>query len=444
MATSSVNIDLPGEMICPGDPEYDSVRQVFNGMIDRRPLVVLRCREPAEVVRGVAFARERELPLAVRGGGHNVAGNAVCDDGITIDLSLMKDLRIDPEARTAVADAGLTLGEFDRGCQTHGLATPLGVVSMTGIAGLTLGGGLGWLNAKHGLSCDNLLAAEVVTADGRIVRAGPQDDEDLLWGLQGGGGNFGIVTSFRYQLHPVSSVLAGGISYPWARMREVMRFYRDFMLGAPDELTTAMSLGLDQTRSPVLNIAVCWSGPPDVGEQVLRPLRSFGPPLAVSIAQMPYVSWQSAPDPGFPPRQQHYWKAGWLRDITDAVIEILIDFVPRMPSVTSGVGLQRMRGAAARVDPTATAFAHRAEQDDLLILSQWPDPADSERNIAWTKELFAALSPHLNAAYINNLGSEGLERVRAAYGLNFERLLSLKRTYDPDNIFRLNQNIPPD
>ncbi|MDQ2708512.1 MAG: FAD-binding oxidoreductase [Actinomycetota bacterium] len=444
MTASPLSANLPGEVIRRGDPAYDSARAVFNGMIDRYPLVIVRCREPGEVVRGVEFARERALPLAVRGGGHNVAGNAVCDDGVVLDLSPMKNLRIDQRSLTAVAGPGLTLGEFDRGSQAHGLATPLGIVSMTGIAGLTLGGGLGWLNGKYGLSCDNLLGAELVTANGRIVRAGPQDDEDLLWGLRGGGGNFGIVTSFRYRVHPVTTVLAGGMSYPWSRLRDVLKGYAELMHGAPDELATAVSVGLDPTRNPVLNIALCWCGPPDEGERVIRPLRSLGPPLAVSIESMPYVDWQSTPDPGFPLGQQHYWKAGWLRHITEDVIDVLEDFIPRMPSVASGVGLQRMRGVAARVEPSATAFANRVEQDDLLILSQWEDPSDSDRNITWTRELFAGLSPHLDkAAYVNNLGNEGPQRVRAAYGPNYERLLALKRVYDPDNLFRLNQNIAP-
>jgi hypothetical protein len=437
-------LDLPGDVVRRGDPGYDALRSVFNGMIDRRPAAILRCRNPEDVVRGVGFARDRALPLAVRGGGHNVAGNAVCDDGLVLDLSAMKDLRVDPTDRVAVAGPGLTLGEFDRGTQEHGLATPLGVVSMTGIAGLTLGGGLGWINGKHGLSCDNLLGADVVTADGRVVRAGLDGDDELLWGLRGGGGNLGVVTSFRYRLHPVTIVLAGGISYPWAGARAVLRDYAEFMASAPDELSTAVSVGLGPARAPTLTVAVCWCGPPEDGERALRPLTAIGPPLAVNVAPMPYLTWQSAPDAGFPLGQQHYWKAGWLPRITDAVVEILEDFVPRMPSVASGVGLQRMRGAAARVPSSATAFARRAEQDDLLILSQWPDPADSERNITWTRDLFDALSPHLDrAAYVNNLGTEGPERVRAAYGPNYEGLLALKRRYDPDNVFRLNQNIAP-
>jgi FAD/FMN-containing dehydrogenase len=294
MTTGALHVDLPGEVIRPGDATYDRLRAVFNGMIDRRPLAVLRCRDTAEVARGVAFAREHDLPLSIRGGGHNVAGHAVCDDGIMLDLSRRKDLRADPDRRIAQAGPGLTLGQLDRGTQQHGLATPLGVVSPTGIAGLTLGGGLGWLNGKHGLTCDNLLSADVVTANGEVIRASAEDNADLFWALRGGG-NFGVVTSFIYRLHPVGPVLAGGLSHPWTRVREALRFHHDFMAAAPDELSTAVSLALDPTTgAPVITIAVCYCGPHDEGERVLRPLRAFGPPLDDTIAPVPYLAWQSA------------------------------------------------------------------------------------------------------------------------------------------------------
>ena len=445
MTTGALHVDLPGEVIRPGDATYDRLRAVFNGMIDRRPLAVLRCRDTADVARGVAFAREHDLPLSIRGGGHNVAGHAVCDDGIMLDLSRMKDLRVDPDRRIAQAGPGLTLGELDRGTQQHGLATPLGVVSPTGIAGLTLGGGLGWLNGKHGLTCDNLLSADVVTANGEVIRASAEDNADLFWALRGGGGNFGVVTSFTYRLHPIGPVLAGGLSHPWTRVREALRFHHDFMAAAPDELSTAVSLALDPTTgAPVITIAVCYCGPHDEGERVLRPLRAFGPPLDDTIAPVPYLAWQSAPDANFPPGQLHYWKAGWLRHLTDAAIETIARFLPQIPSATSGLGLQRMGGAASRVAPSATAFAQRAEQYDFLILSQWPNSNDSARNVEWTRAFFTAMQPHLeSAAYVNNLGTEGQERVRAAYGDNYPRLAELKRTYDPSNVFRLNQNIAP-
>ncbi len=270
------------------------------------------------------------------------------------------------------------------------------------------------------------------------------ENPDLLWGLRGGGGNFGVVTSFTYRLHPVGPVLTGGLTYPWARAREVLRFHDDLLATAPDELTTAVSLALDPAGDPVLTIVACWCGPHDEGERVLRPLRDFGPPLADGIGVVPYLALQSAPDAGYPNGRQHYWKAGWLRHLSDAAIDTMTEFVTRMPSALSGVGMQRMRGAASRVAPSATAFAHRAEQYDFLILSQWPDARDSERNIEWTRALFAAMQPHLeDAVYVNNLGAEGDDRIRAAYGPNHPRLAALKRAYDPDNVFRLNQNIRP-
>jgi len=435
---------LRGEVVCPGDRGYDTARAVFNGMIDRRPLAVIRSVDASDVVRCIEFARLHGLPLSVRGGGHSVAGNAVRDGAVMLDLSGMKAVRVDPKTRTVRAEPGLTLGEFDRATQAFGLATTLGVVSVTGIAGLTLGGGLGWLNGRYGLACDNLISAHVATADGQLLRANAQENEDLFWGIRGGGGNFGVVTSFEYQLHPVDLVLAGGLSYPLGMAPLVLRFYDDFVKEAPDELSTAVSLALTPTGEPVVSIAVCYCGPIDEGEQVLRPLRTFQSPAEDGIQPMPYALLQSARDDGFPSGRLHYWKSGWLRELTDGAIETLMQFVPHMPSPTSGVGLQRMHGAASRIAPSATAFPHRAEQYDFLILSQWTDATDSDRNVEWTRALFEAMRPHLEeSVYVNNLGDEGPERVQAAYGENYPRLAALKGTYDPDNLFRANQNIDP-
>jgi hypothetical protein len=443
-ALRELRADLRGELICPQDSGYDDVRTVFNGMIDRRPLAVVRCAGATDVVAGIVFAREHDLVLSVRGGGHNVAGNAVCDGGLMLDLSDMKGLRVDPDRCTARAEPGLTLGEFDHGTQACGLATPLGVVSMTGIAGLTLGGGLGWLNGRHGLACDNLLSADIVTADGRLLTASDEVNEDLFWGIRGGGGNFGVVTSFEYRLHPVGAVLAGGLSYPLTTAPEVLRFYDDFVKAAPDELSTAVSFARTPAGEPMISIVACYCGPVDAGEQVLRPLRAFRSPLQDTIQPMPYQALQCAPDAGFPSGQRHYWKSGWLRHMTDEAIETLIRFIPQLPSPTTGVGLQHLHGAASRVDPSATAFPHRAEQYDFLILSQWPDAADSTRNIEFTRAFFEAMQPYLeDSVYVNNLGDEGQGRVQAAYGENYQRLATLKRKHDPTNLFRLNQNIEP-
>jgi FAD binding domain/Berberine and berberine like len=435
---------LRGELLRPEDGGYDRARAVFNGMVNRRPALIIRCVGVADVVRGVEFARSHDLPLSIRGGGHSVAGKAVCDGGLMLDLSPMKGMRVDPTRRTAEAQTGLTLGEFDHETQEFGLATTLGVVSVTGIAGLTLGGGLGWLNGRYGLACDNLISADVVTADGRLLTASEEENEDLFWGIRGGGGNFGVVTSFGYRLHPVGTVLGGGLSYPLSKAQEVLRFYHEFASAAPDELSTEASLGVTPDGDGVVGVSVCYCGALEEGEGVLGPLREFGSPLADNIQPMAYTALQSAPDPGFPPGRRHYWKSSYLKDLSDEAIEVMVGFVSEMPSPTTGVGLQQMHGAASRVDPTATAFPHRDEHYDFLILSQWADPAETERNIEWTRSFFEAMEPFFEeGVYVNNLGDEGEDRVRAAYGTNYDRLLALKGEYDPTNLFRLNQNIRP-
>jgi hypothetical protein len=435
---------LRGQVICPDDHGYDLARAVFNGMIDRRPLAVVRPVDASDVVRCIEFARRHDLPLSVRGGGHSVAGHGVRDGAIMLDLSGMKAVQVEPKARTVHAEPGLTLGELDRATQAFGLATPLGVVSVTGIAGLTLGGGLGWLNGCYGLACDNLISAEVVIADGQLLTASTRENEDLFWGIRGGGGNFGVVTSFGYQLHPVDVVLAGALSYPLHTAPQVLRFYDDFVKAAPNELSTAVSLALTPTGEPTVSIVVCYCGTTNEGEQVLHPLRTFQSGVGDSIQPMRYTALQSARDEGFPSGRLHYWKSGWLRDLSDSAIETLMEFIPQTPSSASGIGLQQMHGVASRIAPSATAFPYRAEQYDFLILSQWSDATDSDRNIEWTNALFQAMQPHLEASvYVNNLGDEGPGRVKAAYGQNYPRLAALKASVDPANLFRANQNIDP-
>jgi hypothetical protein len=434
---------LRGQVIGPGDARYAAARAVFNGMIDRRPLAVVRPADASEVVRCIEFVRRHDLPLSVRGGGHSVAGHAVRDGAVMLDLSGMKAVQVDPTTRTVRASPGLTLGEFDSATQAFGLATTLGIVSMTGIAGLTLGGGLGWLNGSYGLACDSLISADIVTADGQLLRASTQENEDLFWGIRGAGSNFGVVTAFEYQLHPVDLVLAGALSYPLRRAPHVLRCYDDFVKAAPDELSTAVSLGLTPTGEPVVFIVVCYCGPTDEGEQVLHPLRTLSP-MDDSIQRMPYLALQNANDARFPSGRRHYWKSGWLRDLSDGAIETLMQFLPHMPSSASGVGLQHMHGVASRIAPSATAFAHRTEQYDFLILSQWSDATDSDRNVEWTRALYREMQPYLEeSVYVNNLGDEGLGRVKAAYGQNYPRLVALKRAFDPDNLFSANQNIDP-
>ncbi len=443
-APTDIATDIAIDVIGPDDPEYDDARAVFNAVIDRRPLAIIRCRDAIDVAAGIRYAREHDLVLSVRGGGHGVAGNAVCDGGIMLDLSGMKDVTVDPAQRIAHAGPGLLLGELDGATQRHGLATPLGVMSGTGIAGLTLGGGLGWLNGRDGLTCDNLVGAEVVTADGEILDVGPDEHPDLLWGLRGGGGNLAVVTSFTYRLHAVGPVLAGALTHPWTAARDVLRHHHTFMTTAPDELTSVVSLGSDPAGNPTVTVLVCWSGDPAEGERVVAPLRAFGPPLDDSIGLLPYLDWQRAPDPGYPRGHRHYWKSGYLRHLTDAALDALLAIVPTIPAPETGIGLQGLRGAAARVPVDATAFPHRAEQYDLLILAQWADPARTDEHVGWARAAFDALRPHLeDAVYVNNLGTEGPERVRSAYGPNHARLAALKRTYDPANVLRLNQNVPP-
>jgi FAD/FMN-containing dehydrogenase len=314
---------------------------------------------------------------------------------------------------------------------------------MTGIAGLTLGGGLGWLSGRYGLACDNVVAADVVTADGIPLRVDAEQHPDLFWAIRGGGGNFGVVTRFTYRLHPVGPVLAGSLTFSAETAGRVLRHLDEFMAAAPDELSTAVSFRLDSGR-PMLSVTVCWCGPVDDGERTLRPLRAVGPPLADSIAVMRYVDLQRAGDAGFPRGRRHYWKAGFLPRLTDGAVDVLLEHLPQMPSALSGISAQHMHGAAGRVPATATAFPHRSDQYDLQLLSQWSDPQDTERNIAWTRGLFEALRPHLqDAVYVNNLGSEGPDRVRAAYGANLPRLTGIKQVYDPANVFRFNHNIAP-
>jgi FAD/FMN-containing dehydrogenase len=437
---------LRGDLLRPEDDGYDSARRVFNGMIDRRPALIAHCTGAADVVAGVRFAREHNLPLSIRGGGHSVAGTAVCEGGLMLDLSGMKGIRIDPARRIAQAQPGLTLGELDRECQAFGLATTTGVVSMTGIAGLTLGGGVGWLNGKHGLACDNLLAADVVTADGRLLTVSAEEHADLFWAIRGGSGNFGVVTSFTYRLHEVGPVLAGGLAYPFERAGEALRFYHELASMCPDELTTIGSLWTGDDGAPGVSVGVCYAGDLDAGERAVDPLRAFGPPLGGEIQPMAYCALQSSSDASFPAGRQHYWKSAWLTHLPDEAIGVMLDFLATKPSPRSGLSLQQVHGVAARVDPTATAFSHRgSNMYDFLILSQWDDPADAAANIRWTRACFDAMAPFVEpGVYVNDLvDDDGEDRVRAAYGANYDRLATVKAKYDPTNLFRVNHNVRP-
>lgn len=435
---------LRGKLVRPGDDTYDAACKVWNGAIDKRPALIACCAGVADVVGCVNFARDHDLLVSVRGGGHNIAGNAVCDGGLTIDLSKMKGIRVDPARRTARAEPGLKLGEFDRETQAFGLATTMGVNTDTGIAGLTLGGGYGWLAGKYGLTCDNLLAVDIVTADGQLVKASASENEDLFWGVRGGGGNFGVVTSFEYRLHPVGPVLGGMSIYPMAKAREVLRFFHEFSSTVPDELSTFAALLTTPDGDLAVAIAVCYCGSLEEGDKVLSPLRKFGSPVADMIGPMPYVELQSVFDGGFVAQECYYWKTSLIRELRDGSIEAIESYAARKPTPMSAIGIQQLHGAAIRVGTTETAFAHRYSHYNLLPVSIWRSPADSEKSIRWVRELWEAMQPFLERdAYGNDMGEEGEERVRSAYGINYERLVALKNRYDPTNFFRLNQNIRP-
>ncbi len=454
-AVEEFEVSLRGEMLRHGDEGYDGARTVFNAMIDRHPSLIVRCAGVADVISAVNFARTKKLLVAVRGGGHNISGNAVCDGGIVIDLSQMKGMRIDPAARKVRAEPGLTWGELNHDLQAFGLAATGAFVSTTGIAGLTLGGGLGWLVRKHGLACDNLLSVDIVTADGQFLTANATQNQDLFWGVRGGGGNLGVVTSFEFQVHPVSTVLAGLVIHPIARAKEALQFWRDYAATAPEELTDgavllnappAPFLPKEAHGAPVVSVYGVYTGPIDAGEQVIQPLREFGPPLADIFQPMPFSATQTMVDFAWPPGFHNYWKSSFLRGLSDDAIDTILTYFAVVPSPLTGVVIEHNGdGAMNRVGASETAFGHRDWSYNLLITSLWDDPADSEKNITWSREFWEAMQPFTSdGVYVNYLGEEGEDRVKAAYAApTYERLVALKKRYDPTNLFRLNQNIKP-
>jgi FAD/FMN-containing dehydrogenase len=433
---------LRGAVLLPEDAGYDETRRIFNAMIDHRPALIARCAGAADIVRCVEFARAQGLEVSMRGGGHNVSGKAVCHGGLMIDLAGMKSVRVDPRRRIVQAEPGLTLADLDRDCQRFGLATPTGIVSPTGIAGLTLGGGIGWLGGKHGLACDNLISVDIVTADGQLLTASEIEHPDLFWAVRGGGANLGVVTALEYRLHEIGPVLGGAVVWPLDQARRVLRFYGEFAQAAPDELCANAGFATAEDGTAVLGIAVAWVGSLDAGVRVLKPLRSHGSPLADAVMPMSFIDLQRGGDSAFPPGRRHYWKAGFLRRLSPEAIDVLVHFAATLPSPQTQIGLQQMHGAAARVSSTATAFAHRHDQWDCLMLTQWDRRAADEQNIRWTRELYARMEPHLErAVYVNDLGGDEGDRIRSAYGANYDRLAAVKAKYDPTNFFRWNQNV---
>jgi FAD/FMN-containing dehydrogenase len=457
MATEEVGLDeaLNGDLIRPGDDAYEEARRIWDGTHDRRPALIARCADTSDVVRALEFGRSEGLPIAVRGGGHSIPGFSTCDDGLVIDLSPMKGIQVDPEARTAKAGGGVVWGEFDAQTQAHGLATTGGLISTTGIAGFTTGGGIGWLMRKQGLACDNLLSAEVVTADGRVVKASADENPDLYWGVRGGGGNFGILTEFEYGLHPVGpTVAAGPVFYPGDRADEVLRFFRDFVDQVPDELTLLANL-LTAPPAPFLpeewhgkkliGLIGCYAGEPEDGLAAMQPMRDLGDPVADLIGPMPYVQIQSLVDPLYPRGTFAYMKAGYLRELDDHAIETMIRYHQDATSPASEIHVHQFGGAVARVGDDETAYGDRQAPYILNILPMAHEPEGFETHVDWGQRLYADIEPSMTGgAYINYLSAEGGERVRAAYGPEkFARLQALKDKWDPTNLFRLNQNIPP-
>ena len=447
---------VQGSVFAPGDAGYDAARRIWNGAIDRRPACIARCTGVADVVAAVRVARERDLLVAVLSGGHGVGGHALCDDGLVIDLSPMKGIRVDPAKGSARAEAGVLWGELDRETQHFGLATVGGIVTHTGIAGLTLGGGIGWLMRKHGATVDNLLSADVVTAQGEIVTASEEENADLFWAIRGGGGNFGVVTSFEYRLHPVGPiVLAGMVFYALEDAPEVLRFYRELVAEAPDELTTIFELSVappapflpeEVHGKPIVWVGACYAGSPDEGAEVVRPLKEFGRPIADLLEPRRYTDLQAMFDPIVPHGWHRYWKSVELPTLTDAAIDTLVAHASAQTSPRSYCIVFHLGGAMARVGADATAFSQRDDSHNVNVNAVWTeeDP-DAERHIAWARDFFDAMQPHAGGrVYLNFLGEEGGNRVRQAYGAaTYERLVELKRAYDPTNFFRLNQNIEP-
>jgi hypothetical protein len=438
---------LRGPVLAPTDEAYDEARRVWNGMIDRRPGLIIQCHGVADVIAGVNFAREQGFGVAVRGGGHNAAGYAVCDGDLVLDLSHMKGIHVDAKNRTARVQPGVTLGELDRETQVYGLAVPAGAVSTTGVAGLTLGGGIGWLMGKYGLTVDNLLSAEVVTAEGEALTASESENPDLFWAIRGGGGNFGVVTSFEFRAHPVGPLITGGlVAHPAEKAREVMGFWSDFVKTAPDELTSYCGVtGAPDGSGLICAIIAAHCGGLEEGARAVQPLKEFGPPVMDAMGPIPFVAHQSLLDGANPPGRLVYWKSEFLRELSPALLDTIASHAVRMPSPFNLALLEHMHGAYNRVDAGRTAFGQRDAHFNLVVIASWTDPAESDANIAWARGLIAAVQPFTTGGvYFNYLGADdGADRVRAAAGKNYERLAEVKRRYDPSNMFRYNQNIEP-
>ena len=446
---------LRGPVLQPGDPGYDDARSIWNAMIDRRPALIVRCAGTADVVAAVNFARENGLPLAVKGGGHNIAGSALCEDGMVIDLSPMRDVHVDPRARLAWVSGGALLSDIDHETQSCGLAVPLGINSTTGAAGLTLGGGFGWLSRMHGLAVDSLVGAEVVTADGKRHWASAQDEPDLFWAIRGGGGNFGVVTLFQFALHPVGpEVTAGLVVFPAAQAQEVMRHYRDFVDVLPDEASVwavlrqappLPFLAADVHGTNIVALAVFSPLAPDAIAPMLEQIRGFGQVLGEHVGAVPYEAWQKVFDPLLAPGARNYWKSHNFTKLSDEAIDVVLRYASVVPTPHCEIFLGLIGGKANSLPPDATAYPHRNVQFAMNVHGRWIDPADDDKVVSWAREFFTAAAPHAaGSVYINFLTQDEGTRIREAYGPNYGRLQAIKQRYDPDNLFRFNHNIRPD
>jgi len=436
-----------GVFVHAADDAYDEVRRIHNALVDRRPALVARCRGAADVADAVKFARAAGLDISIRGGGHNVAGRAVVDDALMIDLSLMKGIHIDPAARTARVQGGVLWSEFNREAGAHGLAVTGGAISTTGVAGYTLGGGLGWLMAKYGLAADNLNAVEIVTADGEILNVSDDSHPDLFWAVRGGGGNFGVATSFEFRLHHLPMVVGGLIAHPIGAAKALLGFYRESCEAASDDLNLFARLvhAPDGSGMKLSALIVCHTGDPAQAEEELAPIKSFGSPLMVEVGPMPYPVMNTLLDAGYPPGLLNYWLSNFTRGLDDALLDTMIERFETVPSPMTAIVIEHFHGEVTRIDPSAIPVPHREPGWNLLIPSVWADPADSDANIAWTRETHAAVGPHLaERKWLNYLGDDQADdAIRGAYGANYDRLAQIKRQYDPDNVFHHNHNIRP-
>lgn len=442
---------LRGDLLTPDQSGYDMARKLWNGMMDKRPAAIARCAGAADVMSAIDFARNSGLGVSVRGGGHNVAGMAVQDGALTIDLSRMRSVRVDPRNKTVRAEGGVTWGEFDQETLAFGLVTTGGAISTTGIAGLTLGGGVGWLMGKHGLACDNLISADVITADGKLLTASEQHNADLFWALRGGGGNFGVVTSFEYALHDLEPITGGLAIYPADVIPELFRFFDEFTRATPPSVMTMGGIlngppGTPLAGSQVGAIAVCHSGPPDEGAKLLKPIKALGPPAIDTIGPMPYTAIQTMLDAGYPPGQRNYWRSNFLGGLDAKLFDTILDQASGLSNFGgSAILFEHIHGAAKDVPDDATAFANRHASYNLTALSVWERPEDDAKNIEWTRRFGDSLKPFATGSgYVNYMtDDEGPERVKATYGAHYERLVGIKRKYDADNFFKGNQNIRP-